>query len=142
MEKKHFKFIVDFLAVAALLNLYFSPPVVNASASNDLIEQLDSAGEKAWGQEAIETDMPDIIKVVIQAFLGFLGIIFLVLIIYAGYNWMTAGGDEEKVAKAKATLSSAIIGLVIIVGAYAITYFVFTSLPGGPGGGNQGPITP
>lgn len=67
----------------------------------------------------------------IRGFLGLLGIIFIILIIVAGYNWMTAGGDEEKIRKATSTIRSAIIGLVIIVAAYSITYFVFSNLPGG-----------
>jgi hypothetical protein len=42
---------------------------------------------------------------------------------------MTAGGNEEKVGKAKETLWRAVIGLIIVASAYAITYFVFTNLP-------------
>jgi cytochrome bd-type quinol oxidase subunit 2 len=79
----------------------------------------------------------EIISLVIKSFLGLLGIIFVILIILGGYNWMTAAGEEEKVNKAKDTLKRAIIGLIIVVSAYAITYFVFTNLPGGgtsPGG--------
>jgi len=57
-----------------------------------------------------------------------LGIIFIILMIYAGYNWMTAQGEEEKVTKAKTTIQRAIIGLIIVVSAYAITAFVFKSL--------------
>ena len=53
------------------------------------------------------------------------------MIIYAGFEWMTAQGDEKKVDKAKDTLTRAVIGLIIIIAAYSITYFVFTSLPGG-----------
>ncbi len=67
---------------------------------------------------------------IIKSFIGLLGIIFLVLIIYAGYNWMTARGEEEKVNKAITTIQRAVIGLVIIICAYAITYFVFRELPG------------
>lgn len=69
-----------------------------------------------------------IVAVVIQAFIGLLGVIFVVLIVLAGYNWMTAGGDSGKVEKAKDTIMKAIIGLVIIVAAYSISYFVFSSL--------------
>lgn len=78
------------------------------------------------------------ISTIIQIFLGLLGIIFLVLIIYAGFNWMTAQGDEEKVTKAKDTLRTAVIGLVIIVCAYSITYFVFNNLPGRSSGSSSG----
>lgn len=58
---------------------------------------------------------------------SFLGIIFLVLTIYAGINWMTAQGDASQVTKAKETLIRAIVGLVIVLAAYGITYFVMSA---------------
>ncbi len=104
-----------------------------ASTKVDLNDQLNTAGTKGWGTPANPTSMTQIVQYVISAFLGLLGIIFLVLIIYAGYSWMTAQGDEEKVKVAKDTLTRAIIGLIIIIAAYSITYFVFSNLPGGEG---------
>lgn len=79
-------------------------------------------------------DLPDsdpaaLIAGMIRLVLSFLAIIFLVLIIMSGITWMTAGGDEEKVKKAKTTLQNAVIGLFIVFAAYTITYFIFTSLP-------------
>lgn len=88
--------------------------------------------------ESDETTMAQVVATVIEAFLGLLGIIFLVLIVYAGYNWLTARGEEEKVNKAKDTLWRAIIGIIIVVGAYVITYFVLNNLPWGAGGGPGG----
>src|SRR3989339_285326 len=60
----------------------------------------------------------------IKFFLGFLGIIFLVLIILAGYKWMASQGSEEHINKAKSQLKSSVIGLVIIIMAYAITFYI------------------
>ena len=60
----------------------------------------------------------------INGALGFVGIIFLVLMIYAGYLWMTAGGNEEQVSKAKKIIRASIIGLIIIAFSYAITGFI------------------
>ena len=51
------------------------------------------------------TDISTIVKAVISAVLGLLGIVFLALIVFAGYNWMIAAGDEEKVTKAKSGLA-------------------------------------
>ena len=65
---------------------------------------------------------------IVQAFLSLLGIIFLVLMLYGGYNWMTAAGDQSKVDKAKDTIRRAIIGLIITVGAYAITQFILVNI--------------
>ena len=72
----------------------------------------------------------DVVSTIVSAILGLLGIIFLVMIIIGGYNWMTAAGNEEKVTKAKATLFRGVVGLFIIVAAYVITAFVFRALGG------------
>lgn len=69
----------------------------------------------------------------IGIFLSFLGVIFLVLMLHAGFNWMTAAGDEEKISKAKDTIRAAVIGLIIIVAAYALSIFVIESIWGTAG---------
>lgn len=61
-------------------------------------------------------------------FLGVLGVVFVILFILAGYNWMMAGGDVAKLDKAKDSMWRAIIGLLIIIGAYAIQSYVFGRL--------------
>lgn len=65
---------------------------------------------------------------IINVFFGVLGIIFLVLMLYGGYMWMTARGESEKVDKAKDLITQAVIGIVIILAAYAITEFVILRL--------------
>lgn len=60
--------------------------------------------------------------------LALIGVIFLVLMIYAGILWMTARGEAPQVTKARDTMIRAIIGLAIVLSAYAITSFIFTSL--------------
>ena len=75
-----------------------------------------------------DSTISNTLAAIIKVFLGFLGIIFIILVIWAGYNWMTAGGNEEKVTKARTTIFRAVIGLIIIVSAYAITHFVFGAL--------------
>ena len=123
-------FIVILLVLAA--NFYIASGVGADTAKDDLQTQLNKAGAP-WGGAVPtgETSLAGIVATVVKAFLGLLGIIFLVLIIYAGFEWMTAQGAEKKVDKAKDTLTRAVIGLIIIIAAYSITYFVFTSLPGG-----------
>lgn len=65
---------------------------------------------------------------VIQVGLSLLGIIALVIIIYAGFQWMTAGGNDEKAAEARKTMGYAVIGLIIILSAYAMSEFVIKRL--------------
>jgi hypothetical protein len=74
------------------------------------------------------SDLPTIVGNVINILLGFLGILFLVLLLWAGFEWMTAGGDEKKVETATKRIRNAVIGLVVIVAAFAISNFVLTSL--------------
>jgi len=52
------------------------------------------------------------------------GAIFLLVMIYGGFTWMTAQGDEKKTTKAKEMIVAAIIGLVFILSAYLITAFI------------------
>jgi uncharacterized membrane protein len=73
--------------------------------------------------DSINTAISQIIGII----LSFLGVIFFVLIIVAGYQWMTAGGNQEQVQQARERLKNSIIGLVIVLAAYAITVLV-TSL--------------
>ncbi len=70
----------------------------------------------------------DVIGRVINVVIGFLGIVLLCLFLYAGFVWMTAGGDEENVKKAKQLILNAVIGYLIIGGAYALTSFVLSNL--------------
>jgi len=69
-----------------------------------------------------------IIAALIAIALSFLGIIFLCLIIYAGFLWMTAGGNEQKIYKAKKILINSTIGVFIILSAYSISHFVLNAL--------------
>ena len=86
-------------------------------------------------------DIRIIIAEIIRIIIGFLGIIAVGLIIYAGWLWMTSEGNEEKVAQAKKILINAVIGLAIIFSAFAIASFVLNALNNkyGSGGGTFNP---
>lgn len=70
---------------------------------------------------------------IIGLILSFVGILFLALIIYAGISWMLAGGNEQTITKSKDLLVNAVIGLVIVFAAYAITIFVSQQFIGAAG---------
>lgn len=65
---------------------------------------------------------------VIKILLGILGIIFLTLLVYAGFTWMTAGGDEKKIGNALNIINHALLGLVITGSAFAITVYVMNGI--------------
>jgi len=105
-------------------------PLSAASAANPAVNKLNeiASGEKGPYAGTSEFGLASIVGVGVQAVLGVIGVIFLVLMLYAGFNWMTARGEEEKVERAKDTITRAIIGLIIVVGAYAIWAFAFARL--------------
>lgn len=65
---------------------------------------------------------------VLQIILGFLGIVGVIMMIYAGFLWITAGGEEEKAKQGRTILFQAIIGILIVLAAYTITYFIINQL--------------
>jgi hypothetical protein len=69
-----------------------------------------------------------IIGTIISSALGLLGVAFLILTIYGGIMWMTAEGDEAKVEKARKIITDGAIGLIVILAAYAISFFIFNAL--------------
>jgi hypothetical protein len=93
-------------------------------------DKLDQASQAAGYDQAVDSPL-EIVAMIVNIILSLLGIIFLILIIYAGFLWMTAGGNDQQVGKAKSLISSAIIGLIIVVSAYAISYFVIAFLTEG-----------
>jgi len=91
-----------------------------------------------WGNVSTETignltglgvkDPREIAANVINIILGFLGIIAVVLILIGGFMWMTAAGNDDKVATAKKIMTAGIIGLVIVLAAFGIAKFVVNAL--------------
>ncbi|OGH62286.1 MAG: hypothetical protein A2848_01055 [Candidatus Magasanikbacteria bacterium RIFCSPHIGHO2_01_FULL_50_8] len=104
--------------------------------------QVQQAGTIAWG--STNTSLPAIAGKVINTGLGLLGLVFLGFALYAGFKWMTARGDSKAVDEAKQTIKNNIIGLIIIMSAYALTNFVMsqfgsiTGAGGDDGGGAAG----
>ncbi len=78
----------------------------------------------------VPTDLSAVVGNVIKTVLSLVGIIFLVLTVYAGYLWMTARGEDEQVNKAKEIIKSSIMGLFIVVSSYAITVFITSRFSG------------
>ena len=124
-----FTIITFFLVVANFSQAGLLDPGVTT-------EIKDQAGAKGLaGQAGFDPNatVGEVVAAVIKGFLALIGVIFVILIILGGYKWMMARGNEEQVKEAKDTIEKAIIGLIIIIAAYSITYFVFSYLPWGTG---------
>ena len=124
------------ILLASLLLLLVATPFI--ASAGILTGSLKEAVKGSGFQETTDEDtIRTTVGTIIRAFLGLLGTIFLVLLVYAGYLWMTAGGNEEDVTKAKKLIAQAIIGLAIVMSAYAISYFVTFSLETATGIGTE-----
>lgn len=118
MNKKIKIIITVFFLVGVLILPYFVFAVTP-------LERLNTAGSGAYDvANTNEETMAEIVGTVVSAFFSLLGIIFIILILYAGHHWMTSAGNEEKINKAKSTLLRSVIGLLITIGAWAIAEFV------------------
>ena len=104
------------LLTLAGLTLWVMPAVVSAQASLG----IEVGGSTGLGSR----DLKETITQVLNVLLGFLGIIAVIVILLGGFKWMTAAGNEEKVEEAKKLLGAGIVGLVIILAAYAIATYV------------------
>jgi len=114
---------------AATFTAMAVPMIALAQLSADDLG-LTYATATGLGTEDVRTT----ISKVINAFMGLLGIVAVVIILLGGFKWMTAAGNEEKVSDAKKLILSGIIGLIIIMSAYAIAQFVVGAVVEGTGG--------
>ncbi len=100
-----------------------------------LMPFISKAAELNMGLGEIESeialptaDVRTVITRIINVAMGFLGIVAVLIVLWGGFTWMTAGGDEGKVDEAKKVITAGVIGLIIVVLSYAIARFVVLSL--------------
>ncbi len=111
------RILISFVLV--FLCFYILAPVVMAVDTG-----LEATKQAAALPDVGGNNIPGIIGKIIGAVLAFVGIIFFVLIIYGGFTWMFSRGNEQDVEKAKNLITSAVIGLIIVLAAYAITSYL------------------
>lgn len=109
------------IAVAGVMMIPF------AANAQSFTGQLEKTGEAVYGTAA-GADFYTTLGLIINAALSVLGVVLLVIVIYAGFLWMTAGGNKEQVQKAQKWILNAVIGLVILVSSFAISDFVIELL--------------
>lgn len=121
-SKKGKLFFASFLPLVLLGGLFFTTAVL--AQSGDTFGLQEVGGNVALGDEDIRVTIAKIIR----GMLGLLGVVAISIVLYGGFTYMTAGGNEEKVASAKKILVNGLIGLAIILSSFAITQFVITKL--------------
>ncbi|MCX6778943.1 MAG: pilin [Candidatus Magasanikbacteria bacterium] len=127
------KKISTFIFSLILVSLFLAPNILLAQTTppveNNPVGLLKRAGTfSGYNSLTDELTMSQFIGRIIMVALSLLGVIFLVLTVYAGYLWFTAGGDDKKVEKAKEYLKNGVIGLVIVLASVSITAFVLGRL--------------
>lgn len=134
--KRTTHFLKLFLALAmVIVCVIFSSPVHAQNVPADNFG-LQSVGDTI----TISTQTTDIrvtIVRIINIFLGFLGLVAVLIVLYGGYLYMTSRGDEEQVGTAKKWLVNGVIGLAIILSAYALTSFIISKLTDAINNGNE-----
>lgn len=138
MLKNHTKTAI-FLFAAAFL--FFSSIAVMATEPynnyglDNTMNMTDNQGNALAGakpSDALKAENPEVtVGRLIGVVLAFVGVIYLVLVVYAGLRWMMAQGDEGTIDKAKQTIIAATFGLIIVLAAYAITAFIGKQLTAG-----------
>ncbi|MCC7357564.1 hypothetical protein IT408_03610 [Candidatus Uhrbacteria bacterium] len=124
------KLVPVFLLVGAL---FVTTNPVSAQITNTIRSGLQAAAPQEY--KSSSTNLPAIIAGLIQAALSLVGVLLLIMLIYAGFLWMTAQGEPKQVDKAKGIIRDAVVGLIIIFAAYAIANFVLDKLVTSGGGG-------
>jgi hypothetical protein len=120
------KYRMAWITVAfVLMSMVFVPSAFGAANSFG----LEYGTASGLGTSDIRQTVAQIINVA----LSLLGIVALVIILAGGFKWMTAGGNEEKVGEARKMIFSGIIGLAIILSAFAIARFVLNQLSNATG---------
>jgi hypothetical protein len=131
------KFLAGFFLLISIVffNLVFVANNVGAVTNAKSIVQgsLDKTAEGAYNSDNRTTGITPVIAATIATVLGFIGVLFLILTIYAGFLYMTAEGDDTKAKKGLDMIKGAIIGLIIVSSAYAISSFVFGKITGNDG---------
>jgi cbb3-type cytochrome oxidase subunit 3 len=113
--------------ISLIISFFLFLPVMPAGAQSYDFMRDSGLAETAEGTghtEVADVSVAEMAGIVIQAILALLGVIFLILTIYGGIIWMTAAGNDQRIDKAKKIIINSVIGLVIIVSAYAITAFI------------------
>jgi len=124
-KKNNFKiFLINVLVVLILiLPIHLQAAPISSQVNGGVV----NAGKQVYG-EGIQTNFALGLITIINQILNLIGILFFLLLIYAGYLWMMARGKEEQIEKAKNITREVVIALIIILLARVLTEFLLTQI--------------
>ncbi len=125
MNKKTIKILLVIMIWSGFFFSATTPLLATSTDAGTKIKQgiIDTGIAAELGNA--DTDIRETTALIIRYLLGFLGILFTILIIYGGFLWMTAAGNDQQIDKARKILTQAAIGLLIVVLAYALSSWIF-----------------
>lgn len=129
MENKFLKKIKLGAKISVIFGLINFPALAaDAQSIGDKIKSmLIRTGESAGfapKDKGGEVDFIVILGKYVNGLLGLMGILFLVLIMYGGFMWMSAAGNEDRVTKAKKIIIGSTLGIAVIMLALMLTHFI------------------
>ena len=122
-SKKFLSFCLLFIITIIILSL---GQLVNAQVGLESQTGMNDI-EQAYGGYSNQ-DLRTLAAKIVRVLLGFLGVIFIGLLVFSGFKYMTAGGNEEDTKKATAMIKNSVIGLIIILSAWAISHYIVLML--------------
>ena len=139
------KYFAKLFFVAILILTVCALPQHPAKADDvatgvDMANQLNAAGQGVGIKEPVDPRVT--LMLIIRFALRLLGLVVFCFILYAGFIWLTSGGNSEKVATAQKIIRNSIIGLVIILASYSITILAINIAMGRAGGFWDRVLTP
>src|SRR3989338_2663757 len=129
------KILASFVLIALILVIFLGWQQ-SALATESIFQRMSGGLQKAvdqayGGGQAVsygETTFAQGLIIIINFLLTFIGLIFFVLLLYAGYLWMMAKGEEQKLEEAKNITREAVMGLIVIIIARVLTEFILTAI--------------
>jgi hypothetical protein len=110
------------LALGTAIGVQAADPPANI---NSMLQAAAGASGAGYNTNVdSNTGLATLAGYVVRMFISFLGVIFICYTIYGGFLWMTAGGKEEPIEKAKSIIRNGVIGLIIILCAASIFYLI------------------
>lgn len=132
MKKNFFVFLPLYIVLSIFISLFYinyvsaqQEPADPAQGSDKVVNIISQQFKTATDVASLSTQDPrQTVANLIKVLLGLLSVIFLGLVIFAGFLWMTSAGDTKKVEEAQKYLKNGVIGLVIVLAAYGIVLLI------------------
>ncbi|MDP2586270.1 MAG: pilin [Candidatus Komeilibacteria bacterium] len=118
--------ILTVSAVALVANVVLAQNPGTFQTYQDFLNKAGREGTYNVDLQSDESYFDTLLGRIIMTVISFTGLFFLGLVIYSGFQWMTAGGNEEKVEQAKKRILNGVIGVAITLLAFILTYALYS----------------